>query len=133
LVAAADELSQLVEGGGRAIVVSSQDVDLKSMAGVNSIFVLKLAEGSLAAGGRGGGFGERRVVRVCRFRYADGGCEKLLDTADESSVSQFEIPYHVARLPLILGDGNETMGYGVVDPELVAQFEERASSLSQLK
>ena len=92
------------------------------MQGSNSFFLLKMAEGSLAAGGRGGGFGERRVVAVSQFRYTDGVCVKLFDTADESKVALFEIPFYVARTPMTLPDGSESIGYGVVDAELVSQF-----------
>lgn len=116
---AIDELSSLLSGPSRAIVIAQRDVDLKSLAGENTLFVLKMAEGSLAAGGRGGGFGERRVNRVSLYHYKDGSCEKLFDTEDEAKVSQFEVPYYVARMPLTLIDGTESMGYGVVEPELV--------------
>jgi hypothetical protein len=125
-----EELSDLISGPGRAIVIASGDVDLARLGGTNELFVLKLTEGSLAAGGRGGGFGERKVVRVCRFRYSDGNCEKTFETADEAKAGRFEVPYYVARLPITMRDGAEGMGYGVVDPELVGQFGELALSLS---
>jgi hypothetical protein len=111
-------------------VVTQKDLDLKSLQGENSLFVLQMAEGSLAAGGRGGGFGERRVVRVSMFHYKDGVCEKQFESYDDSKVQQFEVPYHVARMPLTLLDGTETMGYGVVDPELVEQFVARTKQVS---
>jgi len=121
-VSALEELSELLSGSARAIVIAQRDVDLRSLAGENNLFVLKIAEGSLAAGGRGGGFGERRVVSVKLFRYKDGACEKLFETEDEARASQFEVPYHVARIPLTLRDGTEAMGYGVVEPELVGNY-----------
>ena len=92
--------------------------------------MLKLAEGSLASGGRGGGFGERRVVKVLLFRCSEGACEKLFETEDEARVAQFEVPYYVARLPVTLADGTESMGYGVVEPELVGQFLTKAGFAS---
>ena len=121
-MSALQELSDLLSGPSRAIVIAQRDVDLKSLPGENLLFVLKMAEGSLAAGGRGGGFGERRVVRVALFRYQNGACEKPFDSHDDARVQKFEVPFHVARMPLTLPDGNEVMGYGVIDPELVAQF-----------
>jgi hypothetical protein len=81
-----------------------------------------MAEGSSAAGGRGGGFGERRVVQVSLYHYKDGKCERQFQTEDKSNVERFEVPYYVARTPLILADGTETMGYGVTDSELVDQY-----------
>lgn len=125
-----DELSEMISGGSRVIVIAQRDVDLKSLAGENNLFLLKMMEGSLAAGGRGGGFGERKVVKVAHFRYHDGVCEKVFETVDEGRVSKFEIPYHVARMPMTLRDGTESIGYGVIEPELVEQFAARAGNSS---
>ncbi len=121
-----EEISNILASGNRVIVISEKEVDLKTMQGINSLFLLKMAEGSGAAGGRGGGFGERRVTKVLQFRYRDGVCEKLFETTDESKVALFEIPFYVARTPLTLADGSESMGYGVIDSELVSQFVEKA-------
>ncbi|MDV3244950.1 MAG: hypothetical protein LYZ66_07265 [Nitrososphaerales archaeon] len=117
-----EELSELLSGRSRAIAIASRDLDLNAQPVENDIFVLQMPQGSLAAGGRGGGFGERRVVKVLLFRLAQGGCQKLFETEDESKLSEFEIPYYVARVPVRLMDGTETMGYGVVEPELVQRF-----------
>ena len=108
------------------IVIAENDVDLKSLRGKNTLFLLKVAEGLLAAGGRGGGFGERRVVAVLAFRYEEGVCEKIFETAEEGTVSKFEVPYYVTRMPMTMSDGAESVGYGVVDPELVAAFARNA-------
>lgn len=128
-MSAVDELTQLLSGGARVVVLAQRDVDLQSIAAENNLFLLRLAEGSLAAGGRGGGFGERRVVNVSLYRYSEGACEKLFETEDAAKVAEFEVPYHVARMPMTLRDGTEIMGYGVVDPELVGQFAAKASQL----
>lgn len=117
-----DELSDLLSGRSRAIVISEKEVDLRGNSGVNRVFVLKMVEGSLAAGGRGAGFGERRVTKVVLFALRAGVWEKLFETEDEGRVSAFEVPYYVSRTPFILGDGSETVGYGVVDPELVETY-----------
>ncbi|TLY01697.1 MAG: hypothetical protein E6K95_06425 [Thaumarchaeota archaeon] len=121
-----EEISSLLSGGGRVIVIAENEVDLKSLRGKNTLFLLKVAEGSLAAGGRGGGFGERRVVAVLAFRYEEGVCEKIFETAEEGTVSKFEVPYYVTRMPMTMSDGAESVGYGVVDPELVAVFAHNA-------
>jgi hypothetical protein len=120
-LAALQELEDQLSGGSRAIVISQKDVDLKA-PDPNRLIVLKMAEGSLASGGRGGGFGERRAVKVSVFSYENGECNKLFETEDEAKVAQFEIPYYVSRIPIILRDGTESMGYGVVEPELVQQL-----------
>ncbi len=121
-----EEISSVLAGGGRVIMVSERDVNLNTLRGSNTLFLLRLAEESLAAGGRGGGMGERRVTEVLQFRYQDGFCEKLFQTNDASKVELFEIPYYVARTPFTLSDGSESMGYGVVDAELVSQYAKSA-------
>jgi hypothetical protein len=117
-----EELSGLLSGPSRVIVIARRDVNLQSLAGKNDLILLKMAEGSLAAGGRGGGFGERRVVMVAHFRYRDGLCQKLFETIDEGKAAQFEVPYYVARMPLTLRDGTDAMGYGVVDEDAVSEM-----------
>jgi hypothetical protein len=121
-----EELSFHLAGGSRVIVIAEKDVDLRVAARENRLFLLKIAEGSLAAGGRGGGFGERKVVGVFCFSSKGGSWTKLFETQDESKVADFEVPYYVSRLPFTLANGTETVGYGVVEPELVSQMAARA-------
>ena len=117
-----EELVSHLSGCSRAIVVSDRDVDLRPGAVDNRLFVLKIGEGSLAAGGRGGGFGERRVTGVLCFELRKGEWAKRFEAEGEEGASGFEVPYYVSRLPLTLADGTETMGYGVVDPGLVGEM-----------
>jgi hypothetical protein len=125
-----EELSALLSGPNRVVVIASGDVDLQSLSGSNDLILLKMLEGSLAAGGRGGGFGERRVIMVAHFRYRDGKCEKLFETSDEARASEFEIPYYVARMPMVMRDGTDAMGYGVVDADLVRDMATKLSNPS---
>ncbi len=117
-----EELSAVLSGGSRVILIAERDVNLKTLDGDNRVFVLRMVEGSLAAGGRGAGLGERRVTKVMLFRYHERVCEKLFETEDEVKVAEFEVPYYVSRIPFTLADGGEAMGYGVVDPDLVASY-----------
>ncbi len=119
---ASAELASHVTGGSRVIVIAEKDVDFKPESVDNRLFLLKIAEGSLASGGRGGGFGERKVIGVFLFSRTNGVWSKLFETQDEARLADFEVPYYVSRLPFILADGSETMGYGVVDPDLVHQM-----------
>lgn len=123
---AADELVSHLSGGSRVIVIAEKDVDLRPQSADNKLFLLKIAEGSLASGGRGGGFGERRVVEVLFFERKNGAWSRLFRTDDEASVANFEVPYYVSRLPLTLLDGTESMGYGVVEPDLVHEMVRKA-------
>ena len=121
-----EELVSHLSGSSRAVVISNRDVDLRPGAEDNRLFVLKIGEGSLAAGGRGGGFGERKVTGVLCFELCKGEWAKRFEAQGVGEASKFEVPYYVSRLPLTLADGAETMGYGVVDPALVAEMSEKS-------
>ena len=123
-----DALAELVShlsGASRAIVISDKEVDLRPEAGDRRLFVLKIGEGSLAAGGRGGGFGERKVAGVLCFEKRGGAWAKKYEAAGEAQVTGFEVPYYVSRLPITMEDGTEAMGYGAVDPSLVSEMSAR--------
>ena len=117
-----EELAAWLTGASRAIVISDRDVDLRTSAGDNRLIVLKIGEGSHAAGGRGGGFGERKVTGVFCFELSKGEWAKRFEVEGEEGASGFEVPYYVSRLPMVLADGTEIMGYGVVDPDLVTEM-----------
>ena len=117
-----EELSSHLAGSSRAIVISDRDVDLRAGGTDTRLFVLKIGEGSLAAGGRGGGFGERKVTGAFCFQRRAGVWARLFAAGEAEHASRFEVPYHVSRLPMVLADGAEMMGYGVVDQELVAKL-----------
>ena len=120
------ELLSHLTDASRAIVISEKDVDLRPQSGDNKLFLLKIGEGSLAAGGRGGGFGERKVTAVFFFERRMGEWTKVFESKGEAEAAEFEVPYYVSRLPMTLPDGSETMGYGVVEPDLVAQMRKKA-------
>ena len=120
-----EEISTALTGGARVIVISETDVDLRPTSPGNRLFLLRIAEGSLASGGRGGGFGERRVVRVSAYAKSGPGWTRLFDT-ESTDVERFEVPHYVSRIPLTLPDGTESMGYGVVEADLVRQMSELA-------
>jgi hypothetical protein len=117
-----DEIASLIAGGSRAILISDASIDLGPGSPDNRLLVLLIGEGSSAAGGRGGGFGERKVTRAAAFRLMKGVWSKTYETLDESKAAEFEIPYYVSRIPITLPDGTESMGYGVVEAGLVEQM-----------
>ena len=119
------ELSGHLSGSARAIVISQTDLDLRPGAPNNRIFIMKIGEGSLAAGGRGGGFGERKVKAALCYELRAGVWSKLFE-AKEDALAGYDIPYYVSRIPITMSDGAETMGYGVVDRELVAELSSRS-------
>ena len=124
-----DELVSSLSGSSRAIIISERDVDLRPSSGDNRIFLLRIGEGSHAAGGRGGGFGERKVTGAACFQKRGGSWSKLFEASD-SIAEGFEVPYYVSRIPLTLPGGEETMGYGVVEPELVAEMSKKSGIVS---
>jgi len=124
-----EEIRSHLAGPARAIVIASKDVDLRPGAGDNALFVLKIGEGSLAAGGRGGGFGERKVTAVLCFERTAGVWSKIFQ-AEEKDAASYEVPFSVSRLPLTLADGTEAMGYGVIDAELVGEMKKKAGLAS---
>jgi hypothetical protein len=118
---AKEELLEALSGRHRAIVIAQRDVDLSSEVD-NRMFVMLVAEGSLSAGGRGGGFGEKRLIGVAGFEFSHGQLSKFFETEDESMLVEFEVPYSVLRIPFVLPNGTATVGYGVVDAGLVEEF-----------
>lgn len=125
-----EELNSRLSGGSRVIVIAEADVDLRPSSGENRLLLLQIAEGSLASGGRGGGFGERRVVGAALYARRDGEWTKPFETADESEAGSFEVPYYVTRIPMTLKDGSEAMGYGVVDQSLVSEMVKKSDRAS---
>ncbi|OLD01111.1 hypothetical protein AUG19_09185 [archaeon 13_1_20CM_2_54_9] len=121
-----EELARLISEKGRKILVAENPVDLKSLQGENFVYLLQLPEGSTAAGGRAGGFGERRVERLYAFHYSNGSCRKLFEVDSPEKLERFELPYHAAGMQVLLPDGTERIISGVVDPEFVASYKQIA-------
>jgi hypothetical protein len=117
-----EELSLLISEKGRRILVAQSPVDLKTLQGENSVYILQLPEDSHAAGGRAGGLGERRVEKIYAFHYQNGACRKLFEVEAPEKLEKFELPYHAAGTPVILPDGSERVMSGVIDPEFVESY-----------
>jgi hypothetical protein len=119
-----EELSLLISEKGRRVLVAQNPVDLKTLHGENSVYILQLPEDSHAAGGRAGGFGERRVEKIYAFHYQNGACRKLFEVEAPDKLEKFELPYHAAGTPVILPDGSERVMSGVIDPEFVESYKQ---------
>ena len=117
-----EELTLLISEKGRKILVAENPVDLQKLQGGNSVYILQLPEGSMAAGGRAGGFGERRLEKLYAFHYEDGACFKLFEVDSPEKLEKFDLPYHAAGTPVILPDGSERVMSGVIDPEFVESY-----------
>lgn len=121
-----EELTKLISEKGRKILVAEHPVDLKNLQGKNSVFILQLPEGSSAAGGRAGGFGERRLEKLYCFHYENGAFRKLYEVDSPEKLERFDLPYHAAGTPVILPDGSETVMSGVIDPEFAESYKQVA-------
>jgi hypothetical protein len=125
-----EELTRLVDEGGRRIFVAQLPIDLrttigKSWVNVNCVYVLDLQQSVPgAAGGRVGGIGERKLQRIRRFQLEKEIWTKNYETDDAEKLEKFELPYHAASLGVTMPDGPEKVVTGVVDPQLVEIYNE---------
>jgi hypothetical protein len=119
-----DELLFVINEKNRRIFVAENPIDLTVVNGNNHVYVLDLPGASSgSAGGRIGGIGERRIVRVICFREQDGKWTKESKWEDQARLEDMELPYHAAGLSVLLPDGTEKVVSGVIDEELVRQYE----------
>lgn len=101
-----------------ALVVSENDIHLNANQ-KNKIYVLEVDAGGHAAGGRGGGFGQRKFKKVYGFEYENGVCKKILETTE--NLEDLDSGY-VVRLPITLPDGKEIMASCSIDSQLVQEY-----------
>ena len=120
----AEEFIALLESNGRRVLVAERLIDLRKLDQPNEIYVLQLPDSSTAAGGRGGGFGERHVVKAFHFRCGKGVCMKVAEFNDAENLEALDLPYHATAFPIILPDGKEKLVSGVADKELVFSYRE---------
>jgi len=107
----------------RCVYVTERPIDLKKLEGPNTIFVLQLPEGfSTGSGSRGGGFGERRILKVYEYFCGQEDCMRVKEFEDQEMIERLDLPYHAAAFPIILPDGKEKLVSGVADVELVAAY-----------
>jgi hypothetical protein len=117
------EFVSLIESRMRCVYVTERPINLRSLDEPNTIFVLQLPEGfSTAAGSRGGGFGDRRILKVYQYLCSQGDCKKVNEFADQETTETLDLPYHAAAFPIILPDGREKLVSGVADRDLVAAY-----------
>ena len=119
-----EELTRLVVEKGRKILVAENPVDLQKLEGGNSVYILQLPEGGSSAGGRTGGFGERRLEKLYAFHYEDGAVFKLFEVDAPEKLERFDLPYHAAGTPVILPDGSEHVISGIIDPDFVMAYKQ---------
>jgi hypothetical protein len=118
-----EELTQLMSEKSRRLFVAENPINLTSTEGGNCVYVLELPTSAPgAAGGRVGGIGERKIQKAYCFRQVDGKWIKLYETESAEKLETFELPYHAAGLSVTLPDGTERVVSGVIDQELVQNY-----------
>jgi len=120
----AEEFIALIQSNGRRVLVAERLIDLSKLDQPNEIYVLQLPDSSTAAGGRGGGFGERHVIKAFHFRCGKGVCMKVAEFDDAENLEALDLPYHATAFPIILPDGKEKLVSGVADKELAFSYRE---------
>ena len=118
----ADEFIALIESMSRRVFVTEDLIDLRKLDQPNEIYVLQMLSQSTAAGGRGGGMGDRKVVKVYHFSCGHGECRKVGETEDEGKIESLDLPYHATAFPIFLPDGKEKLVSGVADKELTGSY-----------
>lgn len=121
-----DELNALLQKAesNLVLVVSDNDVNLNSKESKNRIYILEVDTGTHAAGGRGGGFGQRRFSKAYCFDYESGKCKKVMETGE--NLDDLE-PGMVMRLPITLPDGKEVMASCSIDAQVVQEYNRKFS------
>jgi hypothetical protein len=118
----AEEFIALIESMGRRVFVTDDLIDLGRLDQPNEVYVLQMLSASTAAGGRGGGMGDRKVVKVYHFTCGRGECRKVGETEDEGKIETLDLPYHATAFPILMPDGREKLVSGVADRGLTASY-----------
>jgi len=118
-----EELTELTNQKSRRLFVAENPIDLSMTDGENCIYILELpSTASGAAGGRVGGIGERKIQKAYCFRHAQGRWLKVYETESNDKLERFNLPYHAAGLSVRLPNRDERVVSGVVDPELIREY-----------
>ena len=115
-------IDEVLQHPQRKLVVAQDELYLDSTNVSNRVFVLMVEESRGSAGGRAAGSGSRRINRVYGFSCEGGSCSQIFETADESKIGLFDIPYSAVAMDIRLSDGRPYVVQGVVDSELVASY-----------
>ncbi len=121
-----EELVLLVKERSRRVFVAENPIDLSASQGQNCVYVLELPGSSSpgSAGGRIGGVGERKVVRLLHYQQEKGVWSKIRELSDPEKLESLELPYHATGLSVLLPDKTEKVISGVVDLEFVKSYNE---------
>jgi hypothetical protein len=121
-----DELVALLNEKSRRIFVAEHTIEFDNAHGDNCVYVLELPGASPgSAGGRVGGIGDRKLIKLLCFQQHDGKWTKPFETEGSERLERLELPYHATGLSVVLPDGRERVVSGVIDEEFVRRYNER--------
>jgi hypothetical protein len=117
-----NELESLLFNPQRKLLVTYKEIDLTDNSSFNQVFILLIEESKGSAGGRGGGSGYRKIAEIIGFRIENNNIEKFYDTKEEDLIELFEVPYSAVAMDIKLSDGKQIVVQGVIDPDMVTNY-----------
>ena len=118
-----NELNEILQSPKRKLVVSLSDIALNKNHdnAENIVFILMVEESRGAAGGRGGGSGNRKIDKVIGFKTHNNNL-KIFETENAEMIEKFDIPYNAVAMDIILGSGEPYVVQGITDKELINSY-----------
>ena len=116
------EIEEILKKPKRKLTVSMHEIDLEKNDD-NKIFILMIEESLGSAGGRGGGSGHRKIDRIIGFNSHNNSINKYFDTLDQEKIVKFEIPYSAVAMDIKMSDSRQLVIQGIVDPDLIKEYE----------
>ena len=118
------ELNEILQIPKRKLVVSLSDIalDKNQDNAENIVFILMVEESRGAAGGRGGGSGNRKIDKVIGFKINNYNHLKIFETENADMIEKFDIPYNAVAMDIILESGEPYVVQGITDKEMINSY-----------
>ena len=120
------ELNEILQIPKRKLVVSLSDIalDKNQDNAENIVFILMVEESRGAAGGRGGGSGNRKIDKVIGFKTNNNNSNhlKIFETENADMIEKFDIPYNAVAMDIILESGEAYVVQGITDKEMIKSY-----------
>jgi hypothetical protein len=123
-----NELESLLLNHQRKLLVTYKELDLANTSSFNQIFILLIEESKGSAGGRGGGSGYRKIDQIIGFRIENKNVIKFYETKEKDLIELFEIPYSAVAMDITLSDGKQIVVQGIIDPDMITNYNNIISS-----
>jgi hypothetical protein len=123
------ELNEILQMPKRKLVVSLSDIalDKNHDNAENIVFILMVEESRGAAGGRGGGSGNRKIDKVIGFKTNSNNNNgsshlKIFETENADMIEKFDIPYNAVAMDITLESGEPYVVQGITDKEMINSY-----------